>query len=285
MNPTIGIILGDPAGIGPELVAKLYCSGFFAKHCRPLVIGDVRVLKSAFDIIGAEPEIQAVKTPEDIDWDQKVLTILDIPMQNLDNLKMGEINKDCGAACVEWVKVAVALYQKGVISGVCYAPLNKGAMLLGGNPVESELELVAMLLDCKDAYCEMNMLDNVWTTRITSHIPLCDVSKDLTVESIYKSIKLCDKSLRKAGFQNPRVGVAALNPHAGENGHCGTEEIDLITPAIEKAAAEGINVTRLWKNSEIWCLRNPAAQSPLSCTLTLRWVLRWNWSRLCVPVM
>ena len=241
--PIIGVILGDAAGIGPEIVAKMHVEKKFQNYCRPVVIGDRRVLERGFSVIGEPAELQVIQAVAQADWSAGGLPVLDLPMERFENVLYGRLNADCGAACVQQIRTAVALYQKGEVQGVCYAPLNKGAMIKGGNPVESELELAAMLLGCQDAYCEINMVDNIWTTRVTSHVPLCEVSKHLSIEGITKNIALCNKTLLKAGYAHPRIGVAALNPHAGENGLCGREEIDLIAPAIKQAQELGINAT------------------------------------------
>ena len=240
-KPIIGILLGDAAGIGPELVAKLAASGFLGDRCRPLIIGDRRVFELGLKIAGAKVDFRAVSSAAEASWDRGI-PILD--RGDLDpsvDFRMGEVSERCGAASLAMLETAVALFKKGEIAGFVFAPLNKSAMKLAGLDYESEHYFMAELFGHTGPFGEINVVGNLWTTRTTSHIPIKEVSSNLSESSIGRAIRLADGALRSSGIARPRIALAALNPHAGENGHCGREEIDVIGPAIEKARAEGID--------------------------------------------
>lgn len=241
-KPVIGILQGDATGIGPEIVAKLAAADFFSEYCRPLLIGDARVFVRALEQLGLQADYQVRERPEDAAWDHG-MEILDLKNVDPDQVKLGVLSAVCGKACNQQIAKSVELFQASVIDGICFAPFNKSAMLMAGSGKASELEQFAALFHQTSGYGEINTVDNIWTTRVTSHIPLKAVSSHITQEKIMESIHLAYDTLIQADVKNPRIGVAALNPHAGENGKCGDEEITCIRPAVEKAVAEGINVT------------------------------------------
>lgn len=240
-KPIIGILLGDAAGIGPELIAKLLVEKKIQQYCKPIVIGDEEALKVGFDIIGKSTQYYCVTETTEIDW-EKGTPLLDKGYTDLSKVTMGEVCVECGKSCIKQIETAVELYKQGRIEGIAYGPLNKGAMKLGGNKEESELKLYEVLFEEKGTTGEINMVDDVWTTRVTSHIPLKNVSNELSVTGIYEAIVLADDTLRKAGKPAPKIGVSAFNPHAGENGLCGKEEVEVIAPAVEKGKSIGIDV-------------------------------------------
>ena len=133
--------------------------------------------------------------------------------------------------------------KKGLLEGFCFGPLNKAAMKNGGYHFESEHELFAERLGVMDKpHGEMNVLDGLWTSRATSHIPLKDVSAHLTAKTVGDAINLAYETLKRAGYEDPKVAIAAVNPHGGDSGTCGREEIDVLEPAVAKANAEGKNI-------------------------------------------
>lgn len=241
VKPVLGILLGDAAGVGPEIVAKLVVNGFLTEHCRPLLIGDYRVLQRAFQIIGAGDPTSFVECAGDAEARGK------IPMIDQGNCDPAQVpfataTAMAGTANVDGMDLGVELYRAGKIAGFCFGPFNK-AMLkedprmekADGSHYESEHHYIAHLLGHTAPFGEINAVGRVWTTRTTSHIPVKDVSEHLTPTSIGRAIELMYTTLRHAGVVQPRIAVAALNPHAGENGTCGREEIDVITPSIAAA--------------------------------------------------
>lgn len=240
-KPVLGILMGDSAGVGPELVAKLAAGDFYSSCCRPIIIGDVRVFERALETVGGSARHVVITTVKEADW-EKGLPILDQHDQDPAEIEMGKLSIPCSASVNRTLELAVELCKTGELEGFCFAPFNKNGMKLAGCPYESEHHVMAHLFGVADQpFGEINVASGMWTTRTTSHIAIRDVSDNLTEERIFRAISLCHSSLKMAGFNAPRIGVAALNPHCGEGGLCGREEIDVIAPAIRRAKDAGIN--------------------------------------------
>jgi len=240
--PVIGILLGDSSGIGPELVAKTAASGFLASVCRPLIIGDSRIFENALSMIKQKAGYHSITDISKAGWENGI-PLLDQNDQDPASIVHSAVQESCGKAVLNMIDAAAALCKKGTLGGFCFAPFNKAAMKAAGCRHESEHGLFAEIFNVKDHYGELNVLRNLMTTRTTSHIPLKDVSSNLTVKGILDAITLSYTTLRRMGLQKPRIVVAGLNPHNGEGGRCGREEIDIIAPAVQKANEQGINVT------------------------------------------
>lgn len=240
-KPVIGIFLGDGAGVGAEIIAKQIGAGFYQKYCRPVIIGDLRILNRAAAVLSMELPINVVNTIEDADWAAGV-PMLD--MKNLDTTEapFGVLSVKSGRAALEMLEMGVSLFNKGKIDGFCFGPLNKGAMIQAGCTLESEHHYLARLFGHTQPFGEINVLGNLWTTRTTSHIPISKVSENLSINCVMRAIMLADTTLKKAGIKHPRLALAALNPHCGENGKCGREEIDVIRPAATEALSRGVDV-------------------------------------------
>lgn len=239
-KPVLGILLGDSSGIGPEIVAKTAADGFLCGQCRPVIIGDNRILEQALKNLKLEAAHYCIDNIAAADW-SKGIPVLDQKDQDPAQIEMGQPSVACGQAVNNMIKLACELCLDGQIEGFCFAPFNKSAMIDAGCRFESEHHLMADIFGICGPFGEINMLDDLMTTRTTSHIPISAVSSHLTVDSILRAITLSDQTVKHSGIGNPRIGVAALNPHAGENGRCGREEIDVIGPAIKKANEMGIH--------------------------------------------
>ncbi|MDR3562167.1 MAG: 4-hydroxythreonine-4-phosphate dehydrogenase PdxA [Negativicutes bacterium] len=239
MKPILGILLGDATGIGPELVAKLCAEDRLAPYCWPVLIGDARVLAKGQETAKTNFTVKVIDDVSQADWKDGV-PLLD--QKNLDPaaIEFGKISKLSGKVTGDMLVSALRLAQQGAIDGFVYAPLNKAALKYGGYNFEDEQKLMAHYLDWDQPCGEMNVLNNLWTSRVTSHIPLDQVGSNINVDNILRAIRLADRTLRLAGFARPRIGVAALNPHGGEGGLCGRQEIDIIAPAVGIAVEEGI---------------------------------------------
>ncbi|HOQ17321.1 MAG TPA: 4-hydroxythreonine-4-phosphate dehydrogenase PdxA [Defluviitaleaceae bacterium] len=239
-KPIIGIILGDAAGVGPEIIAKLAARKFYDEYCRPVILGDARVFEEGARVAGVEVPVQIIEDVDDATW-EKGIPVLDQKDLDPANIPYGQLNVESGKACLDLLKLAVELFQAEKIDGFCFGPLNKSAMIAAGCPYESEHHYMAALFNHTEPFGEINYLDGLWTTRTTSHIPIKEVSNHLTVDRILRAVRLANTTLKNAGYDKPVLGLAALNPHCGENGKCGREEIDVIAPAIEKAIEMGID--------------------------------------------
>ncbi|MEM1484455.1 4-hydroxythreonine-4-phosphate dehydrogenase PdxA [Oscillospiraceae bacterium PP1C4] len=238
-KPILGILLGDATGVGPELVAKLAAKGFYQDYCRPVIIGDVRVFEMGLKTIGESALYHTVSDVSEADW-TKGIVVLDQKNQDPAQITPGQINANCGAVSVAMLKSACQLCKDGKIEGFCFAPFNKSAMIEGGCQFESEHHLMANIFGLTDPFGEINVLGDLSTTRTTSHVPIKDVSSCLSIETILRAQRLAHSTIKASGVKHPRLGIAALNPHCGENGRCGREELDIIIPAIEKARELGI---------------------------------------------
>ncbi len=241
-KPILGILLGDGAGVGPEIVAKCAADHFFDGYCRPIIIGDARIFDRALGLIGRTVATQKIERVQEATW-QDGIPLLDMANLEPADAKPGQLSQKSGKACLEMLVLAVELYNAGAIEGFCFAPLNKAGMKEAGCPFESEHHLLAHQFNHTEPFGEINVVGDLWTTRTTSHIPIKEVSQNLTVDKILRAIKLCNVSLKNSGIEKPRLALAALNPHCGENGLCGREEIEVITPAIAKAREMGIDAS------------------------------------------
>lgn len=241
MKPRIGVLLGDPNGVGPELAAKLLASPDIRQHADVLVIGDLGVLEAGEKVAGVRVAVQAIGAIGAVDFAAASLPFLEIPGIDPAEVTPGKATAAGGRCCLLALRAALALAKAGTIDGFCFAPLNKYALKLGGCEVADEHIFFARELGFDGPFCEHNVLEGLWTTRVTSHIAIKDVAPNITVERVMRGIRLAHDTLTAAGYDKPRVAVAALNPHAGDGGMFGREEIDVIAPAVERAKTEGID--------------------------------------------
>ena len=224
-KPRVGLLLGDPTGIGPEVTAKLLSLPETSERAEILVIGDRRIYRNGFAIAGS-PEVAA--------------PFLDYSSSEAD-YPLGKVNPAAGEYTLGSLRLAIEKLAQGAIDAMVYAPLNKQAMKLAGLPHEDELHYFAALLGYQGAISEINVCGALWTSRVTSHVPLRDVSDLITIDKICASTQLLHQALIAGGIHTPRLAIAALNPHAGEGGLLGTEELTTIAPAIERVRSKGIH--------------------------------------------
>ncbi len=242
-KPRIGLLLGDPTGIGSELTAKLLARYDVHEHADLVVIGDWRVFEMGQKIAGVSLSPRVVSRVEDVRFEAGEIQLLDFPGVSPDEFTLGKLNAKAGKSVLDVLAFTLDLARDGKLDAIVFAPFNKQALHLGGSPFPDELHFMADRLQWKGHFSEINVLDNLWTSRVTSHIGLRHVCGLITKEGVYDAILLIDRALRMAGVKEPRLLVAALNPHGGEGGLFGSEEIEAIVPAIEQARAEGIQAS------------------------------------------
>ena len=241
--PRIVFIPGDANGIGPELTAK-----FFAEPprngARAVLLGDESSISLGCKQAGVSLNLHPV-APDLSDVDETPAGAVPYVRRDGEHeINVGRAAADSGRSSLGDLDAAVRCVADGHADGVCFAPLNKQAMIAGGMRAEDELTHLAGALKCEGAFSEINILQNtVWTSRVTSHVPLCKVPDLITGEKIVRAVKLIDGALQESGKDAPRIGVAALNPHAGDGGNFGREEIDIIAPAVRAARAENVVVS------------------------------------------
>lgn len=241
-KPILAVPLGDAAGIGPEIVAKLAYNGFLEEHAHPVLIGDETVLRKGMAIAGVDFTYQKITKMEDY-RPEEGLTLLHTASLNAEFVTLSQVSAINGKEEADNLVKTLEFCQQGLVEGFCFAPLNKAAMKNGGYHFESEHELFASVLGVLDKpHGEMNVLGDLWTSRVTSHIPLQEVSAQITIPKVMDAIHLANDTLRRGGFQKPRIAIAAINPHGGDAGTCGREEIEILEPAVEEAGKQGIQV-------------------------------------------
>lgn len=242
MKPILGIFLGEAAGIGPEIIARLVADGTVRRYCRPLLIGDARVLELGQRIANVSFPYAVVENASQADWDGPI-PMLDLKNFDPAGLVMGQINTTSGKATGDSLIASMRLLKEGAIDGFVFGPLNKEAFKKGGHHVEDEHYLFAQCLDWLDKPRGLlNVLEDLWVFRVTGHIPFKDIASQITKENVSRSITLSYETLRMAGYENPRIALGALNPHAGDGGTCGTEEIEVLNPVVEAMRAKGMDV-------------------------------------------
>ncbi len=239
-KPVFGLTLGEAPGIGPELVVKALQDEEVRSLATWVIIGDERVYQQGAQIAKASLDYVKVDSSEEVGADRDIWMI---DLGNLDpaTYELGKLSPASGKVTGETLKYGLKLAQDKKLDGLVYAPLNKEALQRGGHHFEDEIHFFAELLHVQDGFGEINVMDNLWLTRLTSHIPLKEVSQHITKENVLKIIRFAHGTLTQAGIENPRIAVAGLNPHAGEGGLIGREEIDEILPAVQEAQQQGMN--------------------------------------------
>jgi len=235
-KPIIAILLGDPSGIGPELISKLLINQE-AEKANILVIGEKNVLHEANKLTGNNPHLEYVENHEQVKFNGNNKFFLDISKRKNHSYKTSECSSESGECVLNALEYALDLAKSKKIDAINFGPFNKTSMKLGGSKYQDELHLMADRLDVKSFFCEFNVIDNFWTARVTSHIPIKEVPQHIKKENILKPIKLINQAMKLNGIKNPRVAVQALNPHA----EFGDEEEMEIIPAINEAKNLGID--------------------------------------------
>lgn len=238
--PTIALVSGDPTGIGPEQTARILAGGRAARDARLVLVGDARVMERGMREAGVSLDLAPVAAPGESAPAGSV-PIVDLGNIDPGALPQGEANAEAGRLTGETLSRAIDFAKAGQIDAVTFAPLNKRALYDGGWKFPDEHRMFAHLLGHTGPFSEMNVLGNKWMTRVTSHVSLREAVEQVTFDAICRALRLGDATMRAAGIEMPRIAVAALNPHAGEGGLFGREEIDIIRPAVEAMAAEGID--------------------------------------------
>ena len=232
----IAILLGDPSGIGPELISKLLSQNEL-NESNIVIIGEKNILENGHKISGNSVELKHVEKFEDINFEIGNKFFLDISDGNNKDYNLSECSAESGKTVLDALDLALDLSKEKKIHAINFAPFNKTSLKLGGCKFEDELHHMANRLEVKNFFCEFNVVDNFWTARVTSHIPLKDVPGKIKKDKIIEPIILINDAMKLNGIKKPRVAVQALNPHA----EFGTEEKEEIIPAIEEVKKLGIN--------------------------------------------
>jgi len=241
--PTIALVPGDCTGIGPEQTARILADGHLADVANLVVVGDARVLEMGMSHARVRLEIEHVASPGKASFKKGVVPLVDLANTDPSLFPLGKASAESGRLTGETLSRAIDFAKAGEVDAITFAPLNKRAMFDGGWKFPDEHKMFAHLLGHQGYFSEMNVLDGQWMSRVTGHQSLRQALDGIHPESITDAIKLADRMMRKAGVATPRIAVAALNPHAGEGGLFGRDEIEMIRPTVEAAAKTGIACT------------------------------------------
>jgi 4-hydroxythreonine-4-phosphate dehydrogenase len=239
----IGLVLGDPAGVGPEIAAKLLSRNRDRHEIRFLVFGTEAVMAAGARVAEVEIKLSIIKAGQAIPEDAPPQLLLAIDDSDAKEIEQAKASRAAGLFTLRSLDAAVAAAKAGQIDAIVYAPLNKHAMSLAGFDDIDEMHYLAQKFGCNHFCTELNVLDHLWTARVTSHVPISDVAANVSTERVIEATRLGIATMRRTGADNPRVAIAGLNPHAGDGGTIGKEDIEIILPAVEALRKEGINVS------------------------------------------
>ncbi len=241
-KPNLAVVLGDPAGIGPELIAKLLADPSNGEKAGLLVIGDKEVFEQGLRIAGCTVDYEQATSFEEADLACGKPVLVDFRGATEGAFERSVSTVKGGRYCLDTLRMALDATLGGYTDGVLFAPLNKNSMHQAGMHTNDEMHWFVEQLGFDGPICEFNVMDGLWTSRVTSHVAHREVADLITQERVIEAIRLVDTELRRTGVAAPRIAVCGLNPHNGDNGSFGREEIDIIAPAIATAVAQGLPV-------------------------------------------
>jgi 4-hydroxythreonine-4-phosphate dehydrogenase len=242
VKPRIAMVLGDPAGIGPELIAKLLAQESVRRAADILLIADKHEVEEGMRVAGRRFECRPVKSLDQLRFDDEVPLLYDFRGTSAGPFVRGQTSIAGGRYTLDTLKVALDVTLAGKTDAIMFAPLNKSSLHMAGMTCADELHWFAEQIGYQGPMCEFNAMDGLWTSRVTSHAALRDVPSLITTPRVIEAIGLINAALHQSGVEQPRIAVCGLNPHCGDEGNFGREEIDVIQPAVAHARASGVNV-------------------------------------------
>ena len=237
----VAVTMGDPSGVGPEILAKTFAEEGFHGDNRALVVGDPEILRRAVGLLELSLRVSEISRPEEARSKQgamEVLRVGELP----EDLPFGKLDARAGAAAFEYVRKATELALEGEAGAIATAPLNKEAMHLGGYKYPGHTEILAELTGTKD-YAMMLVTEKLRVIHVSTHVSLKEAIERVRPDRELAVIRLARDALSKMNVERPRIAVAGLNPHAGENGLFGDEDAERIAPAVAEARELGIDAT------------------------------------------
>ncbi|CAN7652435.1 4-hydroxythreonine-4-phosphate dehydrogenase PdxA [Bosea sp. LjRoot90] len=240
--PVIAVAMGDPSGISPELTARILAESDLSNAARYIVFGDLRLFQLGADDAELKPDLHVVGEGDALPTDTGKPVFVDLKNHDPADLQRGKATLAGGKAATDNFRRALRLAASGKADAVFFTPFNKAAMRFAYPGYDDEIRFVRDAIAFEGPASEFNVLDKLWNARVTSHIPLSEVAQNITQERILRALDLADRNLRAAGFNPPRIAVAGINPHAGDGGNFGRDEIETIEPAVKAAKAKGYTV-------------------------------------------
>ena len=239
--PVLGITMGDPAGVGPEIIAKALAQPAVASSCKPVVIGDRSVMTATLELLHSPLEVHAVGSPAECRFAPGAIECLDLANVDAARLLKASVSAEAGRAAYAYIETGVKLCQSGAIDGLVTAPINKEALAAAGVQHSGHTEILAKLSGTAD-FAMLLMGKELKVIHVTTHVALRRVPDLVTRERVLKVIRLAQRTMNGLGQPRPKIAVCGLNPHAGEDGLFGDEENTQIIPAVEAARREGLDV-------------------------------------------
>ncbi|MDC7288475.1 4-hydroxythreonine-4-phosphate dehydrogenase PdxA [Blautia schinkii] len=240
-KPILGITMGDPASVGPEITVKALANIEIYNRCRPLVIGDAQVMEKAVEIVGRQGQvaIHPVKTVEEALFQPGTIDVYDMGIVDIEKLEYGKVSEMGGEAAFQYVKKVIELAMAKEVDATVTNALNKEAINLAGHHYSGHTEIYADFTGT-DKYTMLLAHENLRVVHVSTHVSLREACDRVKKQRVLDVIRIANDACKALGIQEPKVGVAGLNPHCGENGLFGTEEIEEIAPAVAQAQTEGI---------------------------------------------
>lgn len=237
--PTLAITMGDPAGVGPEIIIKALHSSQHHSRFNLLILGEEDILSETASNLNISAKIEAFNSYDEIQYNPECITVFNCQTLNRQAFKMGTPNSSSGEFSYQLIVKAVEMALKHEIDGIVTAPICKESLHMANHFYDGHTGLLAILTDTY-RYRMLFAAEKLKILHVTAHLPLLEACKTITSDMVYDTIELGYHHMKRLGYQNPRIAVCGLNPHAGENGIFGREDIDTIQPAVEKARHKGI---------------------------------------------
>jgi 4-hydroxythreonine-4-phosphate dehydrogenase len=253
--PRVAVLPGDPAGVGPEMTVRLLQGAANRAKAELVLIADPLVLQAGERIVGQGPvEVTAVDRLPASDEATQGGRLLFLAQDALGGVSpsMGVCTAEAGRSVLASLDAALDAVAAGLCDGIVFAPFNKHSLRLGGMTEEDELRYMQRRLAVDGFVCEFNITGKLWTSRVTSHVPVRQVADLVTEGAVCDAVRIIDAALRSAGVAKPRIAVSGLNPHAGDGGSIGTEEIEVIGPAVRMMQAEGVAASGPWSPDTVF---------------------------------
>lgn len=240
-RPRLAVLLGDPAGAGPEMAVKLLAREKNRLAADLLLICDPVMLADAQRVAGIELDVLRIDDLAHVRFEPGRISLLTANWLDGKSPPVGLCTVEAGRASFLALELALETVKQNVCEGIIFAPLNKHSLRLGGLTEEDELRHMQQRFGVEGFVCEFNMTSNLWTSRVTSHVPIREVADLITEQGVCDAVKIVDAALRQSGIAKPRIAVSGLNPHAGDGGSIGMEEIEIIEPAVKASQALGFD--------------------------------------------
>lgn len=241
MKPILAITMGDPAGIGPEIVVRALNHQSTYEQCRPLVTGDAGVMRMAVKALGLSMEVNAIKSVDEAKFEYGIIDVYDLACIDLSTFAFGQVSPECGNAAFLSIRKAIDLAMANEVDGTVTAPLNKEALNLAGHHFDGHTEIYATFTGTKK-YAMLLADEFLRVIHVSTHVSLREACDRVKKERIIEVSELIHDACIQFGYTNPRIGIAGLNPHSSDNGLFGWEEEKEIIPAVEELRARGMNV-------------------------------------------